>query len=57
MVLIGIAAIRARAELTGSAVVVWGWRIGLVLALVLLIALRVAMARRVTAPVGEADRA
>ena len=53
MVLIGIAAIRAHAEFDGTAAVVWGWRIGLAVALVAFIALRIAMARPVTAPVGE----
>jgi hypothetical protein len=53
MVLIGIAAIRARAEFTGSAVLVWGWRIGLAVALALLIALRIAMARPVVDRVDE----
>ena len=47
MVLIGIAAVRARAEFDGSAAVVWGWRIGLVVALGLLVALRIVMARPV----------
>jgi hypothetical protein len=51
MVLIGIAAIRAHAEFSGTAVLVWGWRVGLAVALVLLTALRVAMAR----PVGDRD--
>jgi hypothetical protein len=55
MVLIGIAAIRAHAEFDGSAVVVWGWRIGLVVALVLLITLRVAMARPVEATVARTE--
>lgn len=50
MVLIGIAAIRAHAEFHGSDVLVWGWRIGLVVALGLLIALRLAMARPAAAP-------
>ena len=45
MVLIGIAAIRAHAEFQGSDLVVWGWRIGLAVALVLLTTLRVAMGR------------
>ena len=53
MALIGIAAIRAHDEFDGDAVVVWGWRIGLAVALMLFIALRIAMARPVTAPVGE----
>ena len=45
MVLIGLAAIRARAEFDGNVSVVWGWRLGLAVGLVLLIALRIAMAR------------
>jgi len=47
MLFIAIAAIRAWDEFTGSASVVWGWRIGLVVALGALVALRVAMARPV----------
>lgn len=47
MVLIGIAAVRARAEFDGSAAVVWGWRAGLIVALGLLGALRIVMARPV----------
>ncbi|HWC12540.1 MAG TPA: hypothetical protein VG455_15125 [Acidimicrobiales bacterium] len=54
MVLIGVAAIRARAEFDGSDVVVWGWRIGLAVALVLFTALRIAMAR--PAPARRARR-
>jgi hypothetical protein len=45
MVLIGIAAIRARDEFQGDDLLVWGWRIGLAVALVLLTTLRVAMSR------------
>ncbi|MGH9224788.1 MAG: hypothetical protein ACRD2W_13660 [Acidimicrobiales bacterium] len=45
MALIGIAAIRARAEFVASDAVVWGWRIGLVFALGALLALRLAMSR------------
>lgn len=51
-VLIGMAAVRASDEFHGDAAVVWGWRIGLVVALVLLTALRMAMGRRVAAPSG-----
>jgi len=47
--LIGIAAVRAHSEFRGSDVLVWGWRIGLAVALVLLVALRVAMARPIIA--------
>jgi hypothetical protein len=53
MVLIGIAAIRAHAEFHGSDVVVWGWRIGLAVALGLLTALRIAMARPAAVPVSR----
>jgi hypothetical protein len=45
MTLIGIAAVVAWDEFTGSDLLVWGWRIGLLVSLGLLIALRVAMAR------------
>ncbi len=45
MVLIGIAAIRAHAEFDGSDALVWGWRVGLTIALCLLITLRLVMAR------------
>ena len=53
MVLIGLAAIRAHAEFDGDPVVVWGWRFGLGVALVLFIALRIAMARPLTVSVDE----
>ncbi|MGH9154354.1 MAG: hypothetical protein ACRD1K_00520 [Acidimicrobiales bacterium] len=43
--LIGVAAVRAHREFHGSDALVWGWRIGLAVALLLLVALRVAMAR------------
>lgn len=46
MVLIAVAAVRARAEFHGSDVVVWGWRIGLAVVLVLLLVLRIAMGRK-----------
>ena len=56
--LIGIAAIRGHAEFRGSDGVVWGWRVGLVVAWVLLAALWVSMRRPVLAlpreEVGEA---
>ena len=45
MVLIGIAAIRAHAEFIGNAALVWGWRLGLAVGLLLLVGLRIAMAR------------
>ncbi len=51
--LIGIAAIRAHAEFDGGTVLVWGWPIGLVVALGLLIALRMAMARPVAGRVSR----
>lgn len=54
MVLIGIAAVRAHAEFQGNDALVWGWRIGLAVALALLVALRMAMdsrgGRRMTTP-------
>jgi hypothetical protein len=55
MALIGIAAIRAHAEFHGSAVLVWGWRIGLAVALVLFVALRIAMDRPAEAPVAQSS--
>lgn len=45
MALIGIAAIRAHTEFTGGTALVWGWRVGLVVAFGLLVALRIAMGR------------
>lgn len=45
IVLIGIAAFGAHAEFDGNAGLVWGWRLGLAVGLVLLIALRISMAR------------
>jgi hypothetical protein len=45
MFFIGIAAIRAHTEFHGSNGLVWGWRIGLVVAFVLLLTLRLAMGR------------
>lgn len=45
MFLIGIAAVRAHAEFTGDDAVVWGWRVGLAVALVFFTALRVVMGR------------
>ena len=45
MLLIGIAAIRAHSEFTGDDTLVWAWRVGLGVALVLFITLRIAMAR------------
>ena len=45
---IGIAAIRAHTEFTGSDGLVWGWRIGLGVAFVLLVSLRLYMGRPVT---------
>ena len=45
LLFIGIAAVRAWDEFTGSSAVVWGWRIGLVVSFVLLLTLRVAMSR------------
>jgi hypothetical protein len=53
MTLIGIAAIRAHAEFDGSEALVWGWRIGLAVALVLFVALRLAMARPAGVPVRD----
>ena len=53
MVFIGIAAIRAHEEFQGDAALVWGWRIGLAVALALLTTLRIVMARPVPAPVAE----
>ncbi len=53
MALIGIAAIRAHAEFDGSEALVWGWRIGLAIALVLFVALRLAMARPAGVSVGD----
>jgi hypothetical protein len=50
MVLIGIAAIRAWDEFHGSDVVVWGWRIGLVIGLAMFVALRITLARPAPAP-------
>lgn len=60
MFFIGVAAIRAHAEFHGSDALVWGWRIGLVVAFGLLLALRLAMgrpARPRTRPVPEAGTA
>jgi hypothetical protein len=45
MLLIGIAAVRAHDEFHGADALVWGWRIGLAVALVLLVVLRIAMGR------------
>lgn len=53
MALIGIAAIRAQAEFDGSGALVWGWRIGLAVALALFVALRLAMARPARASVAD----
>jgi hypothetical protein len=47
MAFIGVAAIRAHEQFHGSAFLVWGWRVGLVVAFVLLATLRLAMARPV----------
>ena len=53
MALIGIAAIRAHGEFQGDDVLVWGWRVGLAVALVLLATLRIVMSRPVVPqPVG-----
>lgn len=52
--LIVVAAVLAHEEFDGGAVTVWGWRIVVVVSLVLLIALRVAMARPVAEPQGNA---
>jgi hypothetical protein len=49
LALIGIAAIRAHAEFQGSDALVWGWRIGVVVTIALLGALRVSMSRPVAA--------
>ena len=53
MALIGIAAIRAHAEFDGSGALVWGWRVGLAVALVLFVALRLAMAMPAGVSVGD----
>jgi hypothetical protein len=45
MVLIGVAAIRAHAEFTGDDALVWGWRVGLAVALVFFVAVRIALGR------------
>ncbi len=50
MVFIGVAAIRAHEEFHGGAFLVWGWRVGLVVAFILLATLRVAMARPAAEP-------
>jgi hypothetical protein len=46
LVLIGIAAARASGEFEGGAFIVWGWRVGLVVALALLVALRLLVLNR-----------
>ncbi len=45
MFLIGVAAIRAHDDFTGDDTLVWAWRVGLAVALVFFIALRIAMGR------------
>ncbi len=41
LAMIGVASVRAAGEFRGSDVVVWGYRIGLIVTLILLVALRV----------------
>lgn len=55
LVLIAIGAIRAHAEFHGSGAVVWGWRIGLVAAWLLLVSLWVAMRRPAVLPRPRTD--
>jgi hypothetical protein len=43
MVFIGIAAVRAWDEFGGSDALVWGWRVGLVVAFLFLLTLRIAL--------------